>query len=220
MSDHTLKKMLASTTLLAALFLCPALANATAASFPYYQNFDQPLGDEWAIGGNWAVSGEHFHGDSGLALTDSPGGAYENDSHTSVTLDIFLANSTRPVLSFWHRWEMQQNADYGTVNISTDQGANWARIDQVTGLDGGEWRQSRFDLQGYRGLPIWIRFQVDTNADTQFDGWYIDDLRIDDENASFAFPYSDSMNDGDSARAVTKSLPLPRFMREDPSPSP
>ena len=65
------------------------------------------------------------------------------------------------------------------VDISTNGGANWTTLYQISG-DSSIWRRISINLSSYVGHTIKIRFRFDTidGLYNNFEGWYVDDIRI------------------------------------------
>jgi hypothetical protein len=82
----------------------------------------------------------------------------------------------------------EDDFDFCIVEISNDGGASWnelARYDM--GDDPGwgdnvadptDWRHEDIDLIGYNGDRVLIRFRLQSDANLEFDGWYVDNVRL------------------------------------------
>ena len=106
----------------------------------------------------------------------------------SVWISVSRPSWMMPVLSFWERCELEVNKDYGYVEVSVDGGSTWQGIYFANGYH-ETWREERVDLSAYATEPeVWIRFRLTTNASGQYDGWWIDDVAI-DETATPDLPY-------------------------------
>jgi len=116
----------------------------------------------------------------------------------SATLSpgVNLSSADMPVLSFWHRYALEINQDWGFVEVSTDGGTNWKTLYFVTGFSSG-WKEEKVDLSEYVLLSdVRIRFRLKTNGSIQFDGWYIDDVCIQETATSpISYPFFDDMED-------------------------
>ncbi|MEP7028619.1 MAG: lamin tail domain-containing protein, partial [Candidatus Eisenbacteria bacterium] len=78
--------------------------------------------------------------------------------------------------------------DRGLVEISDDDGGSWTTIaaydagsdpawsDDVAGPD--DWRHASLDLSAFAGKRINVRFRLESDANLEFDGWYLDNLEI------------------------------------------
>ncbi len=124
---------------------------------------------------------------------------------TSVVRDTYLTSDqllvgSKAELSFWHYHSIESGFDGGVVEISTNNGGNWADLgpsftsngytgtistsygspiggrSAFTGSSGGVFKQSKADLASYAGQTIRIRFRMATDNSTSGEGWYIDDI--------------------------------------------
>ena len=93
-------------------------------------------------------------------------------------------------LEFWTNYGIEENWDYGYVEISTD-GETWTTLKTYTDRSGG-WIKETVDLSGYLG-HIWIRFRYSTDGGVQWEGWYIDDLSMSDDRGTI---FVDDMESG------------------------
>jgi len=151
--------------------------------------------DKWAWGAPWGPTTATYHS-APSSWTDSPGASYGPNSSTALTTVVNLNGSNEPVLTFWHRYALQTNADYGHVEISADGGATWSELMRVTGID-TTWTSERIDLgENVVGATIGLRFRLSSNGDTHLDGWYVDDIEIRDGTRKVAFPWTDDVESG------------------------
>jgi len=160
-------------------------------SFDYY--WDQYSSDSLNI---WEQTEQDYHS-SPSAYTDSRNGNYRSDVITSITLAeaIDLAGYSAPRLSFWTRYEIETNWDCGMVQISMDGGSSWtslkglytdpgsgtgAQVKNIPVYHGfqTDWVQEDIDLSAYSGKSILLRFTLESDNYVEYDGWYIDDIRI------------------------------------------
>lgn len=90
------------------------------------------------------------------------------------------------VFSSFLRTENDTAYDQATVEITTDDGANWT---QLLLLTDSNWQQESADLSTYAGNNIRIRFKFDS-TDFEFNnyfGWLVDDVSITEQPVSAAF---------------------------------
>jgi hypothetical protein len=158
------------------------------ATVPFTENFETPLGDYWSFEGSWGATTTLAHGGT-TSLTDSPGATYANSTDTAAYLEVDLAGTTSPYLSFWHRYALESWADYGYVEVSNDGRQSWRRVFFVTGFGPNNWSNVRIHLFDFAGQQITIRFRLYTNESNYYDGWYVDDVEVKDEQAQFAVPW-------------------------------
>jgi len=166
---------------------------------PYDPPFDDNMegGDTWANDLPWALvelppekchSGTHcWH--------DSPDGVSENNLDRSLKTKASLwKGSYRPLLTFWHRYNLEEYGDFGYVEVKP-VGGTWQKLFFVTGFSGVNWEKVEIDLSEYAGTEITLRFRLVTNASVTYDGWYIDDVSISDNTGTASYPFFD---DGES----------------------
>ncbi|GIK62839.1 MAG: hypothetical protein BroJett018_06330 [Chloroflexota bacterium] len=163
-------------------------------------------GGNWIAGGNWGVTNSTSHAGT-QAWTDSPAGNYAPNSDSTLELipNIDLSNPppsgfptvVRPVLEFWHRWEIGVG-DAIHVEVSTDGGANWTNTNLWSFTNGQttlprwdihyspnfnymySWQRDVIELSPWIGqTDLRLRFRLDArvNSDVR-DGWYLDDICI------------------------------------------
>ncbi len=181
--------------ILLALYVSPC-GIAGNAPFPFTENFEGALGDYWTLGDRWGATAESAHS-GGSSLTDSPGEAYPNGQDRWATLAADLTSASRPYLGFWYRQELENNRDFGSVEVSGDNGASWTRSFLVTGSGGTNWHNARINLAPFRGKPVLIRFRLTADGQNGYDGWYLDDVELKDDANSVAYPFADDMDGAD-----------------------
>ncbi len=126
----------------------------------------------WTLTHDWGITSAQSHSPPSC-LTDSPGDDYADQTVSSATLDQgYLASS----LSFWHRYEIEEDWDYGYVKVSAD-GGPWTTLATYTGFQMG-WTQVTLPLDDYVGQEVRIRFELFTDTWVNEDGWFIDDVAL------------------------------------------
>jgi hypothetical protein len=93
-------------------------------------------------------------------------------------------------LKFWTWYEIEKHLDFGYVEVSTnardfsplagnitteDDAARHNIGNGITGRSDG-WVQAVFNLSGFAGRVIWLRFRYNTDASETQEGWYVDDI--------------------------------------------
>jgi len=151
--------------------------------------------DQWSWGAPWGLTDVDPHGGT-YCWTDSPGANYAADANTGLTTFVDLSGTRTPVLTFWHRYSLEEGGDFLMVEVSTDDGQTWSAIRSITGTE-TTWNQERINLTPYSGnAQFGIRFRLVADGDSnRGDGWYVDDLQIQEEAVSAAYPFFD---DGES----------------------
>jgi Carboxypeptidase regulatory-like domain len=127
------------------------------------------------------------------AISENNGFTFGN-ADTSLTLNN---NITIPAtvgsgrLTFWSRY-FNDPDDTGNVEISTDGGANWAKLKVINiappfppGTPPADTRMQSYelDLSAYRGTPFKLQFRYNSGAFIYFllrtVGWWVDDINVD-----------------------------------------
>ena len=152
---------------------------------PLAYNFDDGTLQGWTTNGIWNVTTEYKYSGS-YSVTDSPLGNYLDSINSSlISPMIDLTGTTAPKLTFWHRYVLEDAADYGYVELSTNGGATWTNITPAT-IYGNRYSGSVstftsviIDLTAYKSSnQAVIRFRLQTDNSMFYDGWYIDDIEI------------------------------------------
>ncbi|MBN1991901.1 MAG: immune inhibitor A [Anaerolineae bacterium] len=145
-----------------------------------------------------------FTGNTQVKVIDNNAhsGAYQWYSHRGDDTNTHLTHAfdLRPVdtatLRYWTWYKIEENWDYGYVEISTDGGQTWTILATphsatdnptgnaygpgYTGISGGGpgWIEENIDLSGYTGREVLIRFEYVTDDGINLPGWAIDDISI------------------------------------------
>lgn len=127
-------------------------------------------------------------------------------SGASVNRDVSLTGTAdltgmeEATLTFDAWYDTEYLWDYGFVQVSNDSGATWVSlaneytteesesgampsiVDNLPGLTGssGGWLTMSFDLSEYAGQEIMFRFRYMTDSSVTYEGWYIDNVYIND----------------------------------------
>jgi hypothetical protein len=161
--------------------------------------FEDGSAELWITeGSTWGVT--PFAKSGTWGFTDSPVGLYRGCTTGTVTeackenaiavfsvpADVILPGYA--VLEFDHICITEATFDFGLVEITKDGGATWttlAAYDQASDPAWGDnvahpddWRHVSIDLSAYAGERIMIRLRLESDTNLEFDGWYVDDLRI------------------------------------------
>jgi len=141
--------------------------------------------------------------------------AADQPTATDFTLtsgDVLLDSIA--TLSFWHYFETEPSFDGGVVEMSTDAGATWKDLGPYmtqngynssfdpsvgvlggrkafSGSSGGVFIQTIISLTDFKGVTARIRFRASSDAAAAAEGWYIDDITLQNQkgivNKSYAF---------------------------------
>ena len=148
------------------------------------------------INDGWGTTTSTFVSPSS-SITDSPSGNYQGNANETITLsdEIDLSMAIGANVSFYAKWDIENNWDYVQIQVSTNNGGNWipqcgsytnpgsGNPGQPTGeplYDGSQndWIFEEIDLNDYLGENILVRFQLVSDNFQQEDGFYFDDLTI------------------------------------------
>ena len=149
----------------------------------------------WTSAGGWNITTAKYVS-APSSFTDSPGGNYV--SNTTATLrynnPINFTNVLGATLEFDAQWAIEDNWDYGQVQISTNGGTSWTSLaGQYTNLGTGSfqpngqplydgtqsmWVHEIMDITSYANQPISLRFYFRTDGSQNLDGWYVDNVKI------------------------------------------
>jgi len=144
------------------------------------------------LGTNWTTVKDPVKGD---VLWGNQGD--EQDNFLIKELD--LTGKTNPTLSFDTKYDIEEDWDYGAVQVSTDNGKTWtslandhtstfvdpngypkikANVPGFTGSSNG-WTTESFDLSQYAGQKVLIAFRYMTDWASNEAGWYVSNLKLD-----------------------------------------
>jgi hypothetical protein len=155
---------------------------------PYYTN------GEWGLTQAIAFDGEY-------SFTDSPEGTYQRNATNRVYFAPQVVSNELKTLSFVHICNVEPN-DVAALTVSNDFGETWRDLrwysmesnENFTGdLETSDWVEQHLDISEFVGDTLWIQFYMVTNQFKEEDGWYIDDLKIDD-NPNTIFDQSNSLS--------------------------
>ncbi|GAK03084.1 bacillopeptidase F [Geomicrobium sp. JCM 19037] len=161
-----------------------ATAIAPNISVFYHSNFQDDDGEFESGGTNSSWEwGEPTSGPNGALTGDnvwatSLSGNYNNaeDSYIgSPVLDLSDVELAELHFNYWQ--DIENNWDYGLVQVSSDGGDTWDEIAEFTGRD-QEWAQAEISLNDYLGESIQLRFAFDSDSIITYAGWYIDDVTV------------------------------------------
>lgn len=178
-------------------------------------------------GNTWAQSNVRIH--AGSFSWKSTGPAAISDQ-LLVSPAIVLPTAQNPLsFQFWHHQTIEDNAttacfDGAVIDISTDNGSTWTRLEAQIQLDpydglvssqfsnpiGGsnawcgdpqDWTRALADISAFAGQTVRFRFRHGTDDSVGREGWYIDDVLVQSCDSDL---FRDGFSSGDSsAWAVT-----------------
>ena len=98
-----------------------------------------------------------------------------------VTLDVKdpVAVSAGTELTYRTWYDIEQDYDYGFVEVSADDGATWDTVQQYSGTDTDHWADTQtVDLSAYAGKDVRIRFEYMTDGGVALKGWELTDIAV------------------------------------------
>ena len=159
------------------------------------------------IGNEWGISTVEYFSSSS-SITDSPDGNYGHDIYNQLTLNesIDLTNSETATLSFWAKWDIETNFDYVQIHvIDSDSGVETPLCGKYTTMgnsyldddqplyDGvqSNWVKEEISLNDFLGRKITIRFSIWSDSFVDGDGFYFDDLKVEQLGTSIGTSITD-----------------------------
>ena len=146
----------------------------------------------WTADPSWGIVSNLSHSPVS-SWHESPGGTSPDSANISLEAPPLDLRSTTGVrLVFWHRYAIESNYDYGHVEWSSDGGGSWHEVATYTGTQ-SSWIRVDLPLPGLDGAgDARVRFRYTSDSNTNYDGWYIDDISL---GGSF---FSDGFESGDT----------------------
>jgi hypothetical protein len=123
-------------------------------------------------------------------------GSYGANTCAALRTPDLLLNSDS-VLSFFSRYDIEEDWDKGEVQVSTDGGDTWARLEvgypgfasqqsDSCGLPGGSYFNGTddnyikysADLSAFESLSVQLRFLMSSDTAVEGSGWWIDEIEV------------------------------------------
>ena len=151
---------------------------------------------QWTGGWNTTTTSSYSPTHS---MTDSPGGNYaDRDTNECVmAIDVDLTQAEGCSLSFWAKWDIEENWDCCVLEISDDGGSSWTPMptnrtvpasgqgaQKPTGIpvfEGtqGTWVENVVDLTAWQAeTDVRFRFRMKSDTSVNEDGFYFDDMAV------------------------------------------
>ncbi|MCS0673535.1 immune inhibitor A [Cytobacillus firmus] len=145
------------------------------------------------LGTQWESAADPFGADNQV-LWGNKGD--EADNHLILEADLSGVDSA--TLKFDNYIDIEEQWDFGMVQVSTDNGQTWTSLsnentrsdvveegypkikENVPGFTGTyeNWQEETFDLSEYAGQKVLISFRYLTDWGTTQEGWFIDNIEI------------------------------------------
>ncbi|MDF2520331.1 MAG: peptidase, partial [Clostridia bacterium] len=125
-------------------------------------------------------------------------GNYGDERANQLIFKADLTNVIAATLNFEHYYNIEEQWDFGVVQVSADGGTTWTSLSNantrsdivdegypaikaaVPGFTGtnGQWTAEAFDLSAYAGKEILVNFNYMTDWGSNEEGWFIDNIAI------------------------------------------
>jgi len=151
--------------------------------------------NNWTSIGGWNIT-TSIYVSPPTSFTDSPGGSYSNNVNSSLkySSQISLSDVLGATLEFDTQWDIENDWDYGQIQISTNNGSTWTALiglftNPGTGsfqpngeplYDGTQltWVHETMDISNYVNQNISLRFLFRSDGYITQDGWYVDNIAV------------------------------------------
>lgn len=121
-----------------------------------------------------------------------------SQADNQMIFEADLSTVNNATLKFDHYYQIEEQWDFGAVQVSTDNGETWTSLANsntrediteegypntkgnlpgFTGTNGG-WTAESFDLSNYAGKKVLIAFRYMTDWGSEEAGWYINNISI------------------------------------------
>lgn len=153
----------------------------------------EPFGSTWLD--RWSTSGTRTWGRELGGASDSPGRKYAANADTRLARRqaVDLTGLQGCTLGYW--LALDTEAYYDELAIDASNGSErWRRIETLSGYSDG-WVWLEHSLSRFDGGPVYLRFRLMSDGDTQYDGAYLDDVTVSclDGGGDYAFSDGTSM---------------------------
>ncbi len=198
----------------------PTGCNQLIANFPYHEGFEAGWGgwNEVTSTGIWVrQNGPTPSSETGpysaqegsyYVFTEASYSHNGNNSYNNLGLlegpCFNLSNASSALFTFfYHMYADEEEQEMGTlkVEVSTNQGANWAPVWSKSGNQGYQWHQAQISLNDYVGQTIKLRFYGLTGSGFRSDmavdnlNFYADANVVGDLSAYVHFPMTSTCAD-------------------------
>ena len=162
-----------------------------------FTDSDNTFSNNWSSNSNeWDETNEDYFSPS-TSITDSPNSNYSNNENSvlEISNEIDLTNYSYAEVTYYAKWEIQNNFDYVQFEVSTNNGESWtpqcglftqigsnsfqnANNEPLYTGNQNSWVEEKISLSDYIGETILIRFKIITNSFGRRDGFYFDNFEI------------------------------------------
>ncbi len=158
--------------------------------YSYEDTFETASLRKYLNSGQWGVTADFFHSEP-FSMTESPKGEYIKQTDYSLRIfPVLLDKNRQTALSFWHACIVDKS-DKAIVQYSLDLGESWINLAEYDERDYTPWSDGILNDQDWKKESfiieeaindidtLLVRFLLKTNFIAENDGWYVDDIVID-----------------------------------------
>ena len=116
----------------------------------------------------------------GSVFSDSPAGDYADSTNASLTLAPVAVTSTDLTLMLSTSYDLENNYDFGFIEVTSDAGLTWKTVDKITGTSPG-WVQKSYSLAPFIGkaaATVQLRLRLTSDYSIDKSGWKVDDVTL------------------------------------------
>lgn len=148
------------------------------------EDFELGSGFWRADSGTWDLDDREFHSTM-YSMSTYPGQSYPKNVNISLQLKFgILRKQLADIkLNFWTKYDIEENKDFGLVEMSTNNGSDWIPVGQLVTGRQNTWTQSSCDLNPFYednedSVFLQFRFLSDSSQLVSMAGWFIDDVEF------------------------------------------
>lgn len=150
----------------------------------FNDDMESGLEGMYTAGPQWHIEDHRSHSPDNSWKCGGPGGAnYGNNLNSSLVTPGINVPTDNPELTFWTWYSLENDYDYGYVEITTD-GTSWTALNGGGFNGSSNWSEETYDLSSYAGETVNIRFRLDTDGSVTEEGWYVDDISVETGSGS------------------------------------
>lgn len=125
-------------------------------------------------------------------------GGQGDEADNTLIFEADLTGKTNATLNFDHYYQIEEDWDFGVVQVSTDNGETWTSLsnentkdtvvpegyptiqDNMPGFTGtnGAWEAESFDLSEYAGQKVLVSFRYLTDWASNEKGWFVKNVEV------------------------------------------
>ncbi len=149
-----------------------------------YDDFESGLSNWLVNPPGWGIDETYAHSGH-YSINDSPGKTYGLNEITYIepNFEFDFSKTSAAMLSFWTKYYLEFDHDFGYIDVSTDGGTTWQQLGERIGGVSTRWKEVRRSLTPFTGVgfdhvKIRFRMETDNHQGPPFMGWFIDDVRV------------------------------------------